>query len=240
MDINYLTIYKSPFQKRRVGRIGDGGYVIAMIPNFSYDQFLSGGICNDISFEEDFLSLYPSLTCTAYDGSIPHLPKANSKIEFVKKFIGDVESETYTTMQDRIDGKNNIFLKMDIESGEYPWLRYMDDLSQFSQIVMEFHTPHLQSGNANDVFKKISQTHVLIHLHGNNFDTLHPSGYPNVFECTYLHKKFFQYLVREDTPFPSKLDYRNYYVKEDIDLNRQPFTLYKKPLGGRYKWSRLF
>ena len=44
-------------------------YVIVELPG-QYDFFISGGISNDVSFEEDLLTKYPNLTCVAFDGTI--------------------------------------------------------------------------------------------------------------------------------------------------------------------------
>ena len=56
-----LIIYQSPFTKFRVGKKFDGGYVIAFLPA-KYDLIISGGISNDISFEDHFSKIYPDLT----------------------------------------------------------------------------------------------------------------------------------------------------------------------------------
>jgi hypothetical protein len=53
--IDSLRVYKSPFPKSRLGKNGDGGYIINDIPHMKYSCLISGGISNDISFEEDFL-----------------------------------------------------------------------------------------------------------------------------------------------------------------------------------------
>jgi hypothetical protein len=70
MNPAVLTVYKSPYEKKRVGRANDGGYVLCDIPNIEYSILLAGGIECDISFEEDFLNKYPNTICNAYDGTI--------------------------------------------------------------------------------------------------------------------------------------------------------------------------
>ena len=52
-----LIVYSSSFPKKRVGRNNDGGYVITLLPE-TYDLFISGGISNDISFENHLLQLW--------------------------------------------------------------------------------------------------------------------------------------------------------------------------------------
>jgi hypothetical protein len=57
---------------------------------------------------------------------------------------------------------------------------------------MEFHQPF--GTKEIDMFKKINETHLLIHFHPNNVggSRIHNGTFiPNIFECTYLHKSFF-------------------------------------------------
>ena len=79
-----LLLYNSPFSKKRIGKQNDGGYVISNLPD-TYDLFLSGGIANDNTFENDFLLEYPNIPCYAFDGTISELPQSNNKIVFIKK-----------------------------------------------------------------------------------------------------------------------------------------------------------
>jgi hypothetical protein len=93
-----------------------------------------------------------------------------------------------------INTYNNIFLKMDIEGCEYPWLLSLtdDNLKKIKQIVIEFHGINDDSWNAKyndklECFKKLFNTHYLIHAHGNNFSGLQ-NKIPDVIELTYLRK----------------------------------------------------
>ena len=49
--MEHLRVYQSPYPKIRLGNNNDGGYVICDL-SANYDVFLSGGIGNNISFEE--------------------------------------------------------------------------------------------------------------------------------------------------------------------------------------------
>ena len=60
--MEYLTVYKSPFIKKRIGKMHDGGYIICDIPGIHYDCFLSAGVGCDTSFEEHFINEYPNLS----------------------------------------------------------------------------------------------------------------------------------------------------------------------------------
>ena len=86
MNPSVLTVFKSPFEKKRLGKDNDGGYIIAEIPNIKYTTLLAGGIDDDISFEEDFLKKYAVDNAYAFDGTINKLPKENTQITFIKKY----------------------------------------------------------------------------------------------------------------------------------------------------------
>jgi hypothetical protein len=227
MDPSVLTVYKSPFPKVRLGKDFDGGYVIADIPNVNYSLLLACGICNDISFETDFLNKYPNTTCYAYDGTINMLPQQNNKIIFVKKNIGYENDNNTTNLNDMIYTNTGIFIKMDIEGSEIPWLKTLSNqqLNKFEQIVLEFHFPF--NDNEKNVFDKINKNHYLVHFHGNNCcgTRLHNDVIiPNVFECTYLHKKYFTSVPELNTdPIPGVLDMKNMY-HDEIYINHPPFV----------------
>lgn len=225
MDPSVLTVFKSPFAKKRLGKDNDGGYIIAEIPNIKYTTLLAGGIENDISFEEDFISKY-SVQAYAFDGTINNLPKENSNIIFVKKNIGFENNDQTTNLHDIINARENIFVKMDIEGGEIPWIKSLSDehLDKFEQIVMEFHHPF--TNQEIDVFDKINKNHYLIHFHGNNCcGTRNHNGViiPNVFECTYLHKKYFTSIELSKELIPSSLDMKN-TGNDEIYINYPPFV----------------
>ena len=231
MDPSVLTVYKSPFTKLRLGKDYDGGYIIGEIPNLDYNILLAGGISTDISFEEDFINKYKNTLCFAFDGTIDDLPKINKQIRFVKKNIGYDNNEEMTNLHKVIDENNNIFVKMDIEGGEIDWIKSLNDyqMNKFEQIVMEFHFPF--SDREIDVFDKINKTHYLIHFHGNNCcDVINHSGVviPNVFECTYIHKRHFDGVpeLNEDS-IPGELDMKN-TPNEEIYINHPPFVFKNK------------
>jgi hypothetical protein len=229
MDPAVLTVYESPFKKVRLGKEYDGGYIIAEIPNVNYKTFLAGGIENDISFEEDFINKYQDqdIKSFAFDGQIEKLPKDGLNISFVKKNIGSVNNQKITNLHDIINETDNIMVKMDIEGGEIDWLKSLSDeqMNKFEQIVMEFHTPF---GNyEKEVFDKINKNHYLIHFHPNNCCGVRNHRnviIPNLFECTYLHKKYFNELPKLNTDLiPGPLDMKN-TSNQEIMINYPPFV----------------
>ena len=228
MDPSVLTVYACPFPKSRLGKNYDGGYVIAEIPDAKYSMLLAGGIAHDVSFEEDFVKKF-NVRCVAFDGTINQLPgKNNNTIEFVKKNIGSENTSSVTNLHDIIAANNNIFVKMDIEGGEIPWIHSLDNdqLNKFDQIVMEFHAPF--TDKEVGVFDKINKNHTLVHFHANNCcGSRNHKGVsiPNIFECTYIHNKFFTSPRKLNTDkIPSPIDMKNVLHNDEICISHPPFV----------------
>lgn len=116
---------------------------------------------------------------------------------------------------------------MDIEGGEIPWIKSLsnEQINKFEQIVMEFHNPFSQ--NEIDAFNKINKNHYLIHFHPNNCCGVRNHNgviIPNIFECTYLHKKYFIGIPELNCDLiPSNLDMKN-TNNDDIFINYPPFV----------------
>ena len=70
-----------------------------------------------------------------------------------------------------------------------------------------------------------------MHFHSNNCCgvRLHKGvKIPNVFECTYLHKKYYNTTPKLNCiSIPSKLDMRNVIAKEEINIDYEPFVFSK-------------
>jgi len=232
--LKYLSVFSFP-KKIRLGNNFDGGYVIASdIGN--YDCYISAGIGNDESFSNDFLQLYKVKNTAAFQLDIETLPK-NYPVEMVhyKRNISNISDNKNANLSYFTKNYDNIFLKMDIEGGEYLWLDYVsvNDLKKFKQLVIEFHGINDDTWDYNyqtkvDIFKKLSETHYLVHAHGNNFsDTqlLNNVSIPDVIELTFIRKEFLENPVLNTEKLPMNIDYPNNLEKEtDIDLNFPPFV----------------
>ena len=228
-DSSIYTVYKSPFEKIRIGSINDGGYLIFNIPNINYDLLLGCGVEKNLDFENEFLSKYSSVNeCFVFDGTINEIPKHNDKIKWIKKNISSKNYENTTNLHDYINKYNNIFLKMDIEGYEFEWIETLNtkQLNNISQIVIEFHYPF--SPKESSAFTKLNKTHVLLHLHANNYAGVRLYNniiLPEVFECTYVNKKYINNnLELNNSQLPCSLDMQNNKDCKDIDLNYPPFV----------------
>jgi hypothetical protein len=234
--IDFLKVYNFD-TKRRLGINADGGYVIGELEG-KYDCYISCGVSNEESFSKDFINLYDmnEYNSFAFDGTINEFPyHYTNKISFIKKNINYFNDDKNSNLFDIIDKYNNIFLKMDIEGYEYQWLSCLDNLqlSKFKQIVIEFHdlnnlnfcSIEIPENLKNKIFKKISDTHYLIHAHGNSCCGV-INKIPNNIELTYVNKNYFNLTPNlNTTPLPIyNLDFSNGNDNNQIDLNFYPFT----------------
>ena len=229
-----LEVHDYPLEnKLRLGEKGDGGYVIGDIGNV-YDCYISAGISNEESFTKDFIAKYniDLFNCFAFDGTIDNYPYNYTKnISFIKKNINSFNDEHNTNLFSLIDKYNSIFLKMDIEGGEIPWILSLNNeqLNKIKQIVIEFHGINDDTWNSplNDkitCFEKLASTHYLIHAHGNNHSSTQ-NNIPDVIELTYIHKSLFNIKPKLNTTLLpiNNLDFANKLDAKDINLSFYPF-----------------
>ena len=235
-DKALLTVYQFD-NKRRLGRNGDGGYVIGILDG-SYDCYISCGVSNEEGFSRDFIMKYDieKKKSFAFDGTIDDYPwNYTRNITFIKKNIGAVNDDAVSNMSFLTENYNDIFMKMDIEGGEFDWIisANVDTLNKFKQIVIEIHGLHTDSFGANyskkmECLKKLSETHYIIHAHGNNNGTVQ-DNIPEVMELTYVRKNYFSIPPKLNTyPLPDPiLDFSCNGILPtlpDFDLNRYPFV----------------
>jgi hypothetical protein len=242
-NVDLLKVYNFE-NKIRLGNTCDGGYVIGHI-NTQYDCLISAGLSANDDFSFEFMNKYSNINknnCFGFDGTVNSAPlNLIDKMTFIKKNIGSVNDDANTNLSDLFEKYNNIFLKMDIEGGEWEWLSTMDEtkLNKISQLVIEihgitnesWHSITTNSFNSNyiekaDSLKKINQTHYLIHAHGNNADKVAYNGIPNVIELIYINKKHFDSVPElNKNPLPIiGLDFPNEKMCPDISLNFYPFV----------------
>jgi hypothetical protein len=228
-----LKVYKFD-KKTRYGVNSDGGYVVADLEG-DYDCYISAGISNEESFSRDFIENYNmnEQNSFGFDGTIHNYPyQYTRKIQFIKKNINSFDDNNNTNLSFLLNKYNNIFLKMDIEGGEYPWLLQIDEtqLKNIKQIVIEFHGITNNSWDCDYESKikcmyKLANTHYIVHAHGNNHGPVY-NNIPDVIELTYVNKNLFDSvpeLNNVDLPIPH-LDFANNMSRPDIQLSCYPFV----------------
>ena len=235
-----FTVYQCPHPKFRVGRDNDGGYVIASLPGH-YDLCLAGGVLDDISFEEHFVTIYP-VDCYAFDGTVDSI--ATKHVNFVKKNLAAETTDTTTNLQEYMVNASNIFLKLDIEGHEFrviPALIKNGDIHKVKQLVLEIHTPadiqlapHYYHGLADitnetmfSMMKELSATHTIVHFHANNappMQRIHGVDVPHVFELTLIRNDYVAQRRLNPDPFPTRLDMKNMPGKPEYYFAGFPYS----------------
>jgi hypothetical protein len=234
-----LLVYKSEYEKIRIGSQNDGGYILSDLPN-NYDLFISCGIDNNVDFEIDFIHKYGT-PCHAFDGTIHNLPQHVNNTFFNKLNIGTENTDHTTNLKELIQKYENIMLKMDIETFEFRWIDALstEELQKFKQMVIEFHFPFTDyalptsfdiptsSEYKMNILQKLAETHYLVHFHPNTVcgvTTFQGYTVPNVFEGTYIRKDCQSNIGLNDIPIPHPLDRKNRESDADIFLSGYPFT----------------
>jgi len=235
-----FTVYQCPHPKFRVGRDNDGGYVIASLPGH-YDLCLAGGVLDDISFEEHFVTIYP-VDCYAFDGTVDSI--ATKHVHFVKKNLASETTDTTTNLHEYMIDASNIFLKLDIEGHEFrvlPALIKNGDIHKVKQLVLEIHTPadiqlapHYYHGLADvtnetmfSMMKELSATHTIVHFHANNappMQRIHGVDVPHVFELTLIRNDYVAQRRLNPDPFPTRLDMKNMPGKPEYYFSGFPYS----------------
>jgi hypothetical protein len=232
----FLTVYQHD-EKIRLGVEQDGGYVFGYNIG-DYDCYISAGVSNEESFSRDFIKKFSmdKSQCYAFDATINDYPyEYTNEITFIKKNIGPEQTDVTTNLKEYNGKYKDIFLKMDIEGGEYPWLESLNenDLLHYKQIVIEFHGINDDSWNTLyskklNCLKKLANTHYLIHAHGNNWggiQYINNSFVPDVIELTYVRKDILKYPFFNTTALPiHNIDFKNNINNPEINLNHAPFT----------------
>ena len=219
------------WRKCRVGRRGDGGYI--MIDDlYDIDVCVSLGIGSDVSWDYDMAERGARIL--QYDHTVDAPPVPHANFAFSKIEIGEAEASdgTATTlaaiMRKHIGAGDNVVLKIDIEGFEWNVFDGISihELSRFRQIVVEFHALTLledQSfrARAQRVFGKLNSAFFCCHVHGNNFGpvaTVHGISFPDVLEVTFANRG--RYVPSESREmFPTSLDDPCDLARPDIFLS---------------------
>jgi hypothetical protein len=140
--LSYLTPRRSvKFGKIRLGRNGDGGYIL--LDDFSsVSAALSFGISTECSW--DIAIAERDIDVYQYDHTIDGPPTANARFQFFRKRIAAVSSDQTESLGSALakppSTAERVILKIDIEGAEWDVFdaATSEELVRFAQIV-EFH-----------------------------------------------------------------------------------------------------
>jgi hypothetical protein len=198
----------------------DGGYVVPQLAVDTADAVLSLGIGEDWSFDQHWHQLKPGVEIHSYDATIanynPELPVHHYYENVGKQFIRSEFTE-FTTAMNRLPGKN-VFVKMDIEGGEYTLTK--DILANHHRImglVVEYHGAGSTSQHCFlEELPVLTQRYQCVHIHANNSGPV-VDGFPDYLELTFLRRdlctttaqRFDTYMDQLDRPCSTyREDYR--------------------------------
>lgn len=234
--VELLTIYdvydaNGAISLRRIGRAYDGGYVVPELAMREADIIMGYGISDDISFEDDAVSIYGKASF-GFDGTVQSVQPKTSNCYFVSSSIVSqtvidalgrgVRTNSLGSFHQHVHwiraNDKKLFLKMDIEGNEYPVMPdILEHTSKITGIVLEIHfAEEDQIKKALNLLENLSQDFILVHLHGNNcagsaFVTSNSQGeIPRVLELTYINKNLvLSYERSRDQSHPKPFDMPN-------------------------------
>jgi len=237
----------------RIGRFGDGGYVISKSQIEKSQILLSFGINHDWSFEWDFVK-NRDVILHGFDYSISkemfckvtiikkifeafklfffkrQFLKAGQMLEwarnkkhfpfwemfnekknrfFHKKFLENADNEQFISVVNVFKYIKNleelgVFVKMDIEGGEYEVLPDFEPYFEFiNGFTIEFHNLNCKGQLFETVIEKLKEFFYIAHIHANNYaGIIRGTMLPNVLEITFINKK-----MLNDLPILSTKEY---------------------------------
>lgn len=229
--IGALQPITSGHQLIRLGPAGDGGY---LVPDDLEDieACFSPGVSHVSLFEQDCADR--GLRVFLADKSVQKPKQDHPLFHFTRKHVGALNAADVMSLDDWVAGslpgsRGDLLLQMDIEGSEYETLIAASPelLRRFRIVVVEFHNLEKLSSEpffslARPAFEKLLDTHLVVHLHPNNFcgsERRAELEIPRVLEITWLRRD----RVREACPattFPHPLDADNDPGQPSLPLPR--------------------
>ena len=219
------------FDKIRVGRAHDGGYV--MLDDFSgIGTAFSCGIGGDCSW--DSMIAGRGIPVHQFDHTVEGSPQPDPLFTFHKLAVAGQSGDGRITIPQiaSMAGSQRSILKLDIEGHEWPALMDMKkaDLSPFAQIVVEFHRlRYADRTNALERYEKtlrnLAEGFQCVHVHGNNaapYVVLCNIPLPDVLEVTFASRARYRF-AETDEIFPTPLDMPNKKEYPDLCLGSFKF-----------------
>ena len=217
----------------RTGNKNDGGYI--MLDDLPGGIAYSFGIAQNVEWDRDMAER--GYDVFMYDHTIDGLPEENPRYHWSKLGIGDGsgKDDRLKTLEEFIsrnghEGKRNMILKMDVEGAEWGFLESVkpETLTQFRQILFEFHGllyPQKDGRKISDIlsaFRKINETHQLLHLHPCNYAADYVSvdgrNYPAIIEASYAIRDEYKFTQDYDVNLPLEIDAPDATFLPDIEL----------------------
>lgn len=228
--LSYLTPRRAVgFGKIRLGRDGDGGYVL--LGDFAdVAAALSLGIDRDCS--RDTAIAERGIDVHQYDHTVDGPPTDHARFRFFRKQITATPSDQSETLGSALaklppPAAGHVVLKIDIEGSEWDVIDAATpgELARFSQVVGEFHdfanvADPAWRDRARRVLAKLRSAFDIVHVHANNWGPLNivaNVAIPATLELTFANRAIYE-CSETDEVFPTALDRPNQVGRPDIFL----------------------
>lgn len=218
-----LIPFKTNLTKKRIGKEGDGGYILLQEIFNDCDTVYSYGIDdseNSDSFDAECANY--NKTVFMFDGTIEREQSKNPRLVFRKENVTAGNLHSHLSINNNIN-KKNMILKMDIEGHEYPVIEKNIKLINdcFSMMCIEFHglnnPNYCNYENKNHVLELILEYYDIFHMHANNW-VAKKFDVPNVMEISFVRKGIC--LNELDDAYPvDGLDFANCKDRDDYILD---------------------
>jgi hypothetical protein len=207
---NYLD-YLIPINEElvRLGCETDGGYLIPKTALDKANALLSFGLGENWTFDEDWYRLHPNDPVHLYDGekikatlplpqNVWNRPAPVDLVAAYDSFFQDKRRHWVENMgnargacsfgraMERLAG-HQVFLKSDIEGGEYPILA--DIISHKDRIVgiaAEFHSVNSNRALFETAMRSLQQHYTIVHVHANITLPIGKEGLTEAIEISWL------------------------------------------------------
>ncbi|WP_139167840.1 hypothetical protein [Bauldia litoralis] len=222
------------YDKKRVGSLGDGGYV--MLDDFSgITTAISAGIGRDVSWDLEIAR--KGIQVLQFDHTLAGPPASHGNFEFRRqKFVAGNEADEGVTLGQALQTEKgaaaHTVCKMDIGGSEWQILRsaLTEDLLAVKQFAIEFHhVSHFVDMAwrqvAEEALGTLIKTHQCVHVHGNSaggFAVVGGVPFPQFFEATFVLREAYQF---EDcrAVFPTPIDRPNLAHRSDVYIGTMDY-----------------
>jgi hypothetical protein len=208
----------------RIGRTGDGGY---LVPNdlSGIEYCFSPGVGPSSEFERHLADR--NIRSFLADYSVESPPVDMPEFTFDRKYVGASDTDPYITLASwknkyLREYSGDLLLQMDIEGAEYEVILSVPDdlLSQFRILVIEFHSLHKLFDPFSfrliaATFRKLLRSFNVVHIHPNNSCEIAKRGkieIPSMMEFTFINQTRVDRTFPQTT-FPHRLDCDNFPTK---------------------------
>jgi hypothetical protein len=221
----------------RLGGKMDGGYILPKSIVDCADALLSLGLGDDWTFDTEWKQYKNNDLIHMYDGTVTKdtlQVSINSNVRgqfdlpalydsfftgrtqhFVEN-VGNAKNQTsLATCLDRLSTKN-VFIKMDIEGGEYPMINdFIANKDLIIGMAMEFHFCNTHRDSFQAAVNALQQHYEIVHVHANNHCGTGPEGLTDCLELTFVRQDLCTGTEKRRNFYLDNLDYSNVVGAED-------------------------